>query len=332
MSAEDFVDFTGQRISLPHSGFLGSCTDVDSYEKLNRIGEGTYGIVYRAQHRRSHKIVALKRMRVDTGDDGGHGLPLACLREIALLKRMRHKNIVSVLDIAAGHKIDSIFMVMEYCECDLGTLLDGMQTPFSHSEVKSLLQQLLCGLEYCHTHFVIHRDLKLPNMLVTRSGELKIADFGLARLYHKPLRPMTPQMTTLWYRAPELIFGSTEYSPAIDLWSVGCILGELLTHRPFMPGKSEQEQVNLIVDMIGAPNERIWPGFRQLPLAPLLRIADDKRYNNLKLAVRNVSANTILLLNGLLTYDPRRRLTVQGALDHPYFYEMPAGKQKFIHL
>ncbi|KAJ2075182.1 hypothetical protein GGI09_008656 [Coemansia sp. S100] len=239
---------------------------------------------------------------------------------------MRHKNIVSVLDIAAGHSIDSIFMVMEFCECDLGTLLDNMRTPFSHSEVKSLVQQLLCGLEYCHSHSVIHRDLKLPNALLTRSGELKIADFGLARLYHKPTRPMTPQVATLWYRAPELIFGSTEYGPAIDLWSVGCILGELLTHRPFMPGKSEQQQVDLIVDMIGAPTERIWPGFQQLPMAPLLRIAKDKRYNNLKLVVRNVSANTTLLLNALLTYDPRKRLTVQGALDHPYFYEMPTGR------
>ncbi|KAJ2029761.1 hypothetical protein H4S03_007333 [Coemansia sp. S3946] len=272
----DLVDFTGQQVSLPHSGFLGACTDVDSYEKLNRIGEGTYGIVYRARHRKSNKIVALKRMRVEVGDSG-HGLPLSSFREIALLKRMRHRNIVSVLDIAAGHSIDSIFMVMEFCECDLGTLLDNMRTPFSHSEVKSLVQQLLCGLEYCHSHSVIHRDLKLPNALLTRSGELKIADFGLARLYHKPTRPMTPQVATLWYRAPELIFGSTEYGPAIDLWSVGCILGELLTHRPFMPGKSEQQQVDLIVDMIGAPTERIWPGFQHLPMAPLLRIAKDKR-------------------------------------------------------
>ncbi|KAJ2008019.1 bleomycin hydrolase [Coemansia thaxteri] len=322
-SNSNFVDFCGRAVSLPHNGFLGACTDVEVYEKLNRIGEGTYGIVYRARHRHSKKIVALKRMRVEVGD-GGHGLPLSSFREIALLKQMRHPNIVSVLEIAAGHKIDSIFMVMEYCECDLGTLLDGMKSPFSYSEVKSLLQQLLCGLEYCHNNFVVHRDLKLPNMLLTRSGDLKIADFGLARLYHKPTRPMTPQVVTLWYRAPELILGATEYMPAIDLWSVGCIMGELLTHRPFMPGHSEQEQLSLVVAMIGAPNERIWPGFRQLPLAPLMRMAENK-YNNLKVAVRNVSANTILLLNALLTYDPRKRLTAQHALDHPYFYEMPAA-------
>ncbi|KAI8321708.1 cyclin-dependent kinase-like protein 10 [Martensiomyces pterosporus] len=318
------VDFSGNPTSIPESGFLGACNDVDSYEKLERIGEGTYGIVYKARHRQTGRIVALKRMRVNM-DDNSSGLPLSSFREIALLKRLRHRNIVSVIEIAAGHKIDSIFMVMEYCEYDLGTLLDSMKTPFAQSEVKSLLSQLLHGLEYCHQNFIVHRDLKLPNALLTRSGELKIADFGLARLFHQPSRPMTPQVATLWYRAPELILGSTEYSAAIDLWSVGCIFGELLIHKPFMPGKTEQEQMRLIVDMIGAPNERIWPGYRQLPLAPLVRFPDNK-YNNLKLAVRNVSTNTVMLLNGLLTYDPQKRLTVQQALDHAYFFEMPARR------
>ncbi|KAJ2699910.1 hypothetical protein H4218_002383 [Coemansia sp. IMI 209128] len=327
---EALVDFAGHQVSLPCSGFLGACTDVDAYDKLNRIGEGTYGIVYRAQHRRSGSIVALKRMRVDVGSGSSHGLPLSSFREIALLRRMRHKNIVSVLEIAAGHSIDSIFMVMEFCECDLGSLLDSMHVPFAPSEVKSLLHQLLSGLAYCHSLSVIHRDLKLPNALLTRSGQLKIADFGLARLFHKPARPMTPQVATLWYRAPELIFGATEYSSAIDLWSAGCILGELLTHRPFMPGKTEQEQLDLIVDMIGAPTERIWPGFRQLPMAPLLHIAKNKPLNNLKLAVPHVSTNTILLLNALLTYDPKKRLSVHAALDHPYFYEMPTATRPVI--
>ncbi|KAJ1823498.1 hypothetical protein LPJ56_002973 [Coemansia sp. RSA 2599] len=309
---------------MPQDGFLGSCTDVNEYEKIGRIGEGTYGIVYRARHRKTNAVVALKRMRVSM-DGSTRGLPLSSFREIALLKKMRHKNIVSIVEIAAGNSMDSIFMVMDCCECDLGTLLDNMATPFSQGEVKSLVQQLLFGLEYCHNHFVVHRDLKLPNMLLAKNGELKIADFGLARLFHEPRRPMTPQVATLWYRAPELILGSTEYAAAIDMWSAGCILGELLIHRPFMPGKTEREQIKLIGEMIGAPNERIWPGFSNLPLASTMAFSEN-RYNNLKLAVRNVSANTILLLNALLTYDPRKRISVQKALDHAYFFEMPAGK------
>ncbi|KAJ2840713.1 hypothetical protein J3B02_006182, partial [Coemansia erecta] len=308
--------------TMPQDGFLGSCTDVNEYKKIGRIGEGTYGIVYRARHKNSNSVVALKRMRVSM-DGETRGLPLSSFREVALLKKLQHKNIVNIIEIAAGNSIDSIFMVMDCCECDLGTLLDSTAIPFSQGEVKSLMQQLLFGLEYCHNHFVVHRDLKLPNMLLTKNGELKIADFGLARLFHEPRRPMTPQVATLWYRAPELILGSTEYNAAIDMWSVGCILGELLIHRPFMPGKTEQEQMKLIGEMIGAPNERIWPGFSNLPLARSMSFPES-RYNNLKLAVRNVSTNTILLLNALLTYDPRKRINVLRALDHEYFFEMPA--------
>ncbi|KAJ2554924.1 hypothetical protein EV175_002423, partial [Coemansia sp. RSA 1933] len=268
------VDFSGNRMSIPESGFVGACSDVDEYEKISRIGEGTYGIVYRARNRKTKQLVALKRMRVDVKDNS-QGLPLSSLREIALLKRLRHRNIVNMKEIAAGHSIDSIFMVMEYCDFDLATLLDNTKTPFTESEVKGLLHQLLRGLEYCHNNYVIHRDLKPPNVLLTRSGELKIADFGLARLFHEPQRPMTPRVTTLWYRAPELILGSSEYTRAIDLWSVGCMFGELLVHRPFMPGRSEQEQMELIAKMIGAPHERIWPGYRQLPLAPRIRVPEN---------------------------------------------------------
>ncbi|KAI7833719.1 hypothetical protein BX661DRAFT_177407 [Kickxella alabastrina] len=323
-----FIDFSGKAINIPQNGFLGACIDVNDYEKINRIGEGTYGIVYRGRHKKSQKIVALKRMRVSISDNTP-GLPLSSFREIAILKRLHHPNIVNVVDIAAGHGIDSIFMVMDYCECDLGTLLDNMSAPFSHGEVKSLVQQMLCGMEYCHNHFVVHRDLKLPNLLLTKNGELKVADFGLARLFHEPQRPMTPQVATLWYRSPELILGATEYTTAIDMWSAGCILGELLVHRPFMPGKSEFEQMRLIVNMIGAPSDRIWPGFSQLPMARSMRLPENK-YNNLKVAVRNASTNTILLLNALLTYDPRKRIGVQKALDHPYFYEMPAAVRPVI--
>ncbi|KAJ1668700.1 hypothetical protein IW140_002011 [Coemansia sp. RSA 1813] len=325
MSSSDdvFVDFSGNIMAVPESGFIGACADVDEYEKISRIGEGTYGIVYQARHKTTKRLVALKRMRVNVSDSS-QGLPLSSFREIALLKGLKHQNIVNVIEIAVGHSIDSIFMVMEYCDYDLGSLLDNMKTPFTESEVKGLLHQLLRGLEYCHNNYIIHRDLKPPNALLTRSGELKIADFGLARLFHEPRRPMTPQVATLWYRAPELILGSSEYTKAIDLWSVGCIFGELLIHKPFMPGRNEQEQMELIVDMIGAPNGRIWPGYRQLPLAPDMRLPENK-YNNLKRVVRDVSDQTILLLNSFITYDPRKRITVQAALDHPYFFEMPAA-------
>ncbi|KAJ2725569.1 bleomycin hydrolase [Coemansia sp. Benny D115] len=320
----EFMDFSGKAVELPQSGFLGTCTDVDEYEKESRIGEGTYGVVYQAWHRRSGRVVALKRMRVSM-DARSHGLPLSSLREIVLLRRLRHPNIVRVLEIAVGHRLDSIFMAMEACACDLGTLLDGKAAAFTAGEVKSLVHQMLCGLEYCHRRQVVHRDLKPPNVLLTRAGEVKLADFGMARLFHVPRRPMTPQVATLWYRAPELLMGATEYTAAVDLWSVGCVLGELLVHRPFMPGNTEAEQMQLIADVIGAPNTRIWPGFSQFPGAQaLLARLGDRRFNNLRRAVPNASSSAILLLNALLTYDPRRRIGAQQALDHAFFFEMPA--------
>ncbi|KAJ2366963.1 hypothetical protein H4S02_002145 [Coemansia sp. RSA 2611] len=293
-------------------GFLGACTDVDAYEKLCRIGEGTYGIVYKARCRRTRRTVALKRMRIESH------LPLSSFREIALLRRLHHPNIVSVLEIVAGHDLETVFMVMEYCEHDLGSLLDGMDAPFAPVEVQSIMRQVLQGLAYCHARSVVHRDLKLPNLLMTRDGVVKIADFGLARQLHRPRRPMTPQVVTLWYRAPELILGATDYSAAVDMWSVGCIFGELLTHKPFMPGTTEAEQMRLIAETIGAPSERIWPGFSRLPLARSIAVPDC-RLNNLKIKVRNASANAILLLNGLLTYDPLKRISIQRALAHGYF-------------
>jgi len=240
------------------------CRVVDEFEKLNRVGEGTYGIVYRARDRRSKEIVALKRVRIEKEETG---LPISSLREISILKELSHPNVVNLKEVVVGPDLDSIFLVMEYCEQDLATLLDSMKTPYSLSEVKCLMKQLLMGVEYCHQRFIIHRDLKLSNLLLTSKGILKIADFGLARLYGLPHRSMTPRVVTLWYRAPEVLFGSSNYTIAIDMWAVGCIFGELLNHAPLLPGKVELAQIELINDLLGTPNEQIWPGFNQLRFA-----------------------------------------------------------------
>lgn len=248
---------------------------------------------------------------------------------------------------------------MEYCEQDLATLLDSMKTPFSVSEVKCLLHQLLLGVQFCHDRFIIHRsalfsfffslfllsfflffpfflfsyslppchnsDLKLSNLLLNGKGILKIADFGLARPFGIPFRPMTPKVVTLWYRAPELLFGSATYTTAIDSWSTGCIFGELLKHSPLLPGKHELDQLELINNLLGTPNEQIWPGFSQLRLARTFQLPRQP-YNNLKLTFPQVTAPTIDLLNRFLTYHPAKRITIHDALDHPYFAEKPLAK------
>ncbi|KAJ3184828.1 Cyclin-dependent kinase 10 [Gaertneriomyces sp. JEL0708] len=309
-------------VAVPHN-FFGACTPVDKYEKLNRIGEGTYGIVYRARSRENGRILALKRIRMEQESEG---MPVSSLREIALLRSLRHENIVQVVDVAVGVGLENIFMVMEYCEQDMGNLMDNMVNKglgYREPEVKCLLQQLLSGLGYLHSNYIIHRDLKLSNLLLTSHGILKIADFGLARTFAKPAQPMTPNVVTLWYRAPELLFGEKEYTTAIDMWAVGCIFGELLLGRPLLPGKEERQQIDLICRLLGTPNSRIWPGFDKLPYVKTIKLPQsqydnvDARFTGYRYCVRQ-------LLKALLTYHPPSRIDVHKALRHAYFRESPA--------
>uniref|UniRef100_A0A8C6PRQ8 mitogen-activated protein kinase n=1 Tax=Nothobranchius furzeri TaxID=105023 RepID=A0A8C6PRQ8_NOTFU len=261
-----------------HEYNFGSCRSVREFEKFNRIGEGTYGIVYRARDTKSDEIVALKKVRMDKEKDG---IPISSLREMTLLLRLRHPNIVELKEVVVGSHLESLFLVMSYCEQDLASLLENMQTPFSEAQVKCIILQLLRGLEYLHHNFIIHRDLKVSNLLMTDKGCVKIADFGLARMYGIPQQPMTPRVVTLWYRAPELLLGTKTQTTALDMWAVGCILAELLAHKPLLPGTSEIQQVDLIVQLLGTPNENIWPGFSKLPLVGQYTVS---RSNNTTLA------------------------------------------------
>ncbi|CAJ0955809.1 unnamed protein product [Ranitomeya imitator] len=298
---------------------LGQCRSVKEFEKLNRIGEGTYGIVYRARDTRNNEIVALKKVRMDKEKDG---IPISSLREITLLLKLRHPNIVELKEVVVGNHLESIFLVMGYCEQDLASLLENMQTPFSEAQVKCICFQLLTGLQYLHENFIVHRDLKVSNLLMTDKGCVKIADFGLARAYSVPAKKMTPKVVTLWYRAPELLLGSTTQTTAIDMWAVGCILAELLAHKPLLPGTSEIQQIDLIIQLLGTPSEAIWPGFSKLPLVGQYTVRKQP-YNNLKHKFPWLSEAGLRLLNFLFMYDPKKRATAEDSLASSYFKEKP---------
>ncbi|KAJ3073134.1 hypothetical protein HDU98_002170 [Podochytrium sp. JEL0797] len=301
---------------------LQACRSVDAYEKLNRIEEGSYGIVYRAKDRATGEIVALKKLKLENEKNG---FPVTTLREIHTLLLAKHPNIVDVREIVVTPSYSGVFIVMEFVEHDLKSLMDSMRTPFLQSEIKTLMMQLLSAVDCLHAKWIMHRDLKTSNLLMNNRGMMKVADFGLARRFGDPLGNMTQLVVTLWYRAPELLLGAKEYTTAIDMWSVGCIFAELVNKEPLAPGQGEIDQLSKIFKLLGNPSEQVWPGFSNLPNAKSFNFKHQP-FNNLKLRFPSLTANGIDLMQKLLTYDPKQRITAAEALKHPYFSESPAPK------
>ncbi|MBA0732145.1 hypothetical protein Gogos_016254 [Gossypium gossypioides] len=313
---------------------LLGCRSVYEYERLNKISEGTYGVVFRARDKKTGEIVALKKVKIlDRRELEEFGFPLTSLREINILASFNHPSIVKVKEVVVDDH-DNVYMVMEYMEHDLKALMESMKWPFSTSDVKCLMLQLLEGVKYLHDNWVLHRDLKTSNLLLSNQGELKICDFGMARQYGSPQKPYTTKVVTQWYRAPELLLGAKTYSTAVDMWSVGCIMAEMLAKQPLFKGTSEIDQLRKIFDTLGTPNEKIWAGFSELPGSKANY--SKQRYNLLrkKFPVASFTGSAVLsdagfdLLNRLLTYDPEKRITADDALKHDWFRELPLPKSK----
>lgn len=255
---------------------------------------------------------------------------------------------------------NSVFLVMDFLEHDLKTLLDDMREPFLPSEVKTLLLQILSATEFLHSHWIMHRDLKTSNLLMNNRGEIKLADFGMARYFGDPPPKLTQLVVTLWYRAPELLLGAEKYGPEIDMWSIGCIFGELLTKEPLLQGKNEVDQVSKvpilcplqtapsfsrsdanityhqIFALTGPPTQQTWPNFRSLPNAKSLRLPPSTSASgsstNPPLLPRSkfpyLTNAGLALLSSLLALNPASRPTAQECLNHPYFREDPRPKPK----
>ncbi|KAL8520117.1 hypothetical protein ACS0TY_010878 [Phlomoides rotata] len=331
--SESEDDSTQEHSHPPRRSFnmLQGCRSVDEFERLNKIDEGTYGIVFRAKDKKTGEVVALKKVKMKNEREG---FPLTSLREINILLSIHHPSIVDVKEVVVGNDLDNIYMVMEYMEHDLKVLMETMKQPFSQSEVKCLMLQLLGGIKYLHDNWVLHRDLKTSNLLLNNHGELKICDFGLARQYGSPLKSYTQLVVTLWYRAPELLLGAKQYSTAIDLWSLGCIMAELLSKEPLFNGKSEVEQLGKIFKILGTPNETIWPGLSKIPGAKVNFVKNKYNLLRKKFPATSFTGSPVLsdagfdLLNKLLTYDPEKRISAEAALNHEWFREVPLPKSK----
>ncbi|KAK0099808.1 cyclin-dependent protein kinase [Cadophora gregata] len=341
----------------PNVGYQSKVRVIDRYKVIGFISSGTYGRVYKAVGRHGQTgEFAIKKFKPDKeGEQIQYtGISQSAVREMALCSELSHINVIRLIEIILEDKC--IFMVFEYAEHDLLQIIHHHTQPTRHpippSTVKSIMFQLLNGCQYLHANWVLHRDLKPANIMVTSSGEVRIGDLGLARLFHKPLHSLfsgDKVVVTIWYRAPELLLGSRHYTPAIDMWAIGCIFAELLSLRPIFKGEEakmdskktvpfQRNQMQKIVEIMGIPTKDKWPHLVNMPeynQLSTLSGSHSKSGSNLEkwyYATINVhsgtsapSSNASLgvegykLLSSLLEYNPERRLTAQQALQHPFF-------------
>ncbi|KAL2855195.1 kinase-like domain-containing protein [Aspergillus pseudodeflectus] len=306
---------------------------MENYQKIEKIGEGTYGVVYKARElTHPNRIVALKKIRLEAEDEG---VPSTAIREISLLKEMNDPNIVKLFNIvhADGHKL---YLVFEFLDLDLKKYMEALPVSeggrgkalpdgsslsknlgLGEAMVKKFMAQLVEGIRYCHSHRILHRDLKPQNLLIDRDGNLKLADFGLARAFGVPLRTYTHEVVTLWYRSPEILLGGRQYSTGVDMWSCGAIFAEMCTRKPLFPGDSEIDEIFKIFRLLGTPDETIWPGVTSFPdFKPTFPRWKREESHNL---VPGLDEDGLDLLEALLEYDPARRISAKQACMHPYF-------------
>ncbi|EWM26304.1 protein serine threonine kinase [Nannochloropsis gaditana] len=294
---------------------------MERYQKLEKIGEGTYGVVFKAKDRVTNEILALKKIRLEAEDEG---IPSTAIREISLLKELQHPNIVRLYDVV--HTERKLTLVFEYLDQDLKKYLDTCESGLDLPVLQSFLYQLLHGVAFCHDHRVLHRDLKPQNLLINREGELKLADFGLARAFGIPVRSYTHEVVTLWYRAPDVLMGSRKYSTPVDIWSIGCIFAEMANGRPLFAGSSESDQLDRIFRALGTPTEGMYPGIVELPEFQKVK-NQFPRYSPLESwapLVPTLPPVGIDLLGKMLTFDPAKRVSARDALSHPFFGDIHA--------
>ncbi|TKW39772.1 hypothetical protein SEVIR_1G201800v4 [Setaria viridis] len=291
----------------------------DTFERLDKIGQGTYSNVYKARDLQSGKIVALKRVRFVNMDPESVRF---MAREIHILRRLDHPNVIKLEGIVTSRLSHSLYLVFEYMEHDLAGLAALSGQRFTEPQVKCFMAQILEGLRHCHARGVLHRDIKGSNLLIGDDGTLRIADFGLATFFDPgKTQPMTSRVVTLWYRPPELLLGATEYGVAVDLWSTGCILAELLAGKPIMPGQTEIEQLHKIFKLCGSPSEDYWAKAK-LPDVTLFK---PQRPYRRKIAetFKDFPPTALALLDTLLAIEPSARGTAVSALDSEFFRTKP---------
>uniref|UniRef100_A0AC34QLD0 Protein kinase domain-containing protein n=1 Tax=Panagrolaimus sp. JU765 TaxID=591449 RepID=A0AC34QLD0_9BILA len=301
----------------------GDQPKLSDYQKMDKIGEGTYGVVYKGRNLQTGQLVAMKKIRLESDEEG---IPSTSVREISMLRELKHPNIVDLqCVIMEEHRL---YLIFEFLSMDLKRYMDKHcgGKPMPAATVQFFLYQILQGMHFCHQRRVIHRDLKPQNLLVDiETLTIKLADFGLARAIGIPIRAYTHEVITLWYRAPEILLGSARYSLGVDIWSIGCIFAEMARGKPLFQGDSEIDQLFKIFKVLSTPNDVEWPGVSKLP--DFKNNFPQWPENKLNDSLKNyMNRDGLDLIKSMLKYDPGSRITARSCLKHPFFANFDASK------
>ncbi|OHT05198.1 Cyclin-dependent kinase A-1 [Tritrichomonas foetus] len=295
----------------------------NNYTKAQKLGEGTYGAVFRATNNETNEPVALKLVRMDQEDDG---IPATSLREISILQSTNHTNIIRLQEIICEE--GRLTMVFDFMDRDLRHFIDR-QRKIPQPLLYSYSFQLLCGIYYLHKNGIIHRDIRPENLLINKAGFLKIGDFGNARVCHRPFASFDGNDSFVWYYAPELLFPNHPYDFPVDLWSCGCAIAEMARSKSLFNGDSQIDQMNQIIKTIGMPTAESWPDFQEY-VSSDFPLPTQVEHHDLKVFFPPETDPLLLdLISKLLTMNPKKRLTAEQAVHHPFFKDIPLPLREY---
>lgn len=296
-------------------------TDSTSYTKEKKVGEGTFAVVYLGHQQNGQtpdRRVAIKEIKTSSFKDG---MDMSAIREMKFLQELRHVNIIELVDVY--NENENLNLVLEFLPADLEMIIKDKNILFGQADIKMWILMTLRGVHHCHRNFILHRDLKPNNLLLSPDGQLKIADFGLARAIPMPQDILTSNVVTRWYRAPELLFGGKHYAYSVDIWSVGVIFAELMLRIPYLPGKDDVDQIDLTFRALGTPTDKDWPQVSSFPSYNRIKIYPPPSREELRKRFIAATENALDMMCGMLTMNPQKRWDVVQCLQSPYFIELP---------
>lgn len=290
-----------------------------NYSKEKKVGEGTYAVVYLGKQISTGNEIAIKEIKTSEFKDG---LDMSAIREVKYLQELDHPNVINLIDIFMAY--DNLNLVLEFLPTDLEVVIKDKNILFTPADIKSWMLMTLRGVYHVHRNFILHRDLKPNNLLISPEGLIKVADFGLARAVPGPREMLTSNVVTRWYRAPELLFGAKHYTYAVDVWSIGVIFAELMLRIPYLPGQDDMNQMEVTFRALGTPTDKDWPEVSSFAGYNKLQIYPPPSRDELRKRFIAATESALTLMENMLMMNPQTRWDTIQCLESEYFKELPA--------